>query len=410
MDFHAVRLRLQLEMLKRWQSIDPQRRPFIVAFFAIKLVFVAVIFLGGDLFPSFLSMDSVRNTVHADLSRIANGPAIDCPSDGVPTIVLFRGRTALGESWASGEWAGYGQGEKTVLMNRANGVVVQKKCPVRCRYTSQQTKLKEAEAVLVETSAHAKAMGRYPSPFSWPLRRPGQLWAMFNFEATAAFPYYTAGNKEFASKFDVVMGPQSNNGIPLTSICEWGFPRSKYLNPPPKKTPGNILVSYLTTIPPGYQDKINSLLAGMDGASFVTWSQDATENELNFEKRIAFSGTFKFVLITEAFIEKDWVTAEFSQALLAGAVPVYLGAPNIVDFAPGPKSFIDIRDFPNTQHLVDYLHYLDQNPDEYRKYFDWKKKGLSESFVQKLDQCFHHAECRLCQYVHKKRECPASKG
>ena len=33
------------------------------------------------------------------------------------------------------------------------------------------------------------------------------------------------------------------------------------------------------------------------------------------------------------------------QPLLAGAIPVYLGAPNIAEFAPGPHSFLDIRQF-----------------------------------------------------------------
>eukprot|EP00960_Hanusia_phi_P059267 764116-Hanusia_phi.AAC.5 len=39
----------------------------------------------------------------------------------------------------------------------------------------------------------------------------------------------------------------------------------------------------------------------------------------------------------------DYVTEKFYQALIAGSVPVYLGAPNIHEFAPSPNSFIDMR-------------------------------------------------------------------
>ena len=38
--------------------------------------------------------------------------------------------------------------------------------------------------------------------------------------------------------------------------------------------------------------------------------------------------------------EEDYVTEKFAQALVAGSVPVVIGAPNIEDFAVAPRSML----------------------------------------------------------------------
>lgn len=43
------------------------------------------------------------------------------------------------------------------------------------------------------------------------------------------------------------------------------------------------------------------------------------------------------------------------QTILAGTVPVYIGAPNIHAFSPGPRSFVHIRDFSSGRQLWEYL-------------------------------------------------------
>jgi hypothetical protein len=42
------------------------------------------------------------------------------------------------------------------------------------------------------------------------------------------------------------------------------------------------------------------------------------------------------------------------------------GAPNVLKFAPGPRSIIRACDFDNQQDLADYLMYLDRNETAYR--------------------------------------------
>lgn len=40
------------------------------------------------------------------------------------------------------------------------------------------------------------------------------------------------------------------------------------------------------------------------------------------EKRLEFLGGYKFHLVTEFASENDWIEPEFSQAFLAGTIPV----------------------------------------------------------------------------------------
>jgi hypothetical protein len=42
------------------------------------------------------------------------------------------------------------------------------------------------------------------------------------------------------------------------------------------------------------------------------------------------------------------------------------GAPNVLKFAPGPRSIIRACDFDSQQDLADYLLYLDRNNTAYR--------------------------------------------
>ena len=75
------------------------------------------------------------------------------------------------------------------------------------------------------------------------------------------------------------------------------------------------------------------------------------------------------------------MSPEWSQAFLAGTVPVYLGAPNMEEFAPGPNSFISFEKFGNAQSLAEYLKRLNDNDEEYMKFFDWKNDGLLFVFL-----------------------------
>jgi hypothetical protein len=114
--------------------------------------------------------------------------------------------------------------------------------------------------------------------------------------------------------------------------------------------------------------------------------------------KFALIARYKFCLAIENSIAPDYVTEKFFDPLLAGTVPVYRGAPNIEDFAPGPKSFINAADFSGPRELAEYLNYLDRDDAAYREYFAWRSDP-SPIFLDAVRSVEEDIFCRLGRLV-----------
>lgn len=74
---------------------------------------------------------------------------------------------------------------------------------------------------------------------------------------------------------------------------------------------------------------------------------------------------YKFALCYENAVFPGYVSEKIFDALFAGCIPVYLGAPDVTDMLP-PEIFIDKRRFKTYDELYDYLHNMPEA--EYLKY------------------------------------------
>ena len=82
---------------------------------------------------------------------------------------------------------------------------------------------------------------------------------------------------------------------------------------------------------------------------------------------------YKFFLAFENMNCDDYITEKYwCTPLELGLVPVVMGGANYKDLAI-PGSYINVMDFPSIKKLAEYLLFLDQNDDEYNRYFEWKK-------------------------------------
>jgi hypothetical protein len=78
-------------------------------------------------------------------------------------------------------------------------------------------------------------------------------------------------------------------------------------------------------------------------------------------KELQIYQEYKFVLAFEINNLTDFVTEKVALALKAGAVPVYMGAPNIDDWLPGDHSVIKTQNFDSPKSLAKYLKELQTN-------------------------------------------------
>ena len=84
------------------------------------------------------------------------------------------------------------------------------------------------------------------------------------------------------------------------------------------------------------------------------------------------SDNYKFYLAFENSLCIDYVTEKLTLSLRHDFVPVTYSWINDSHALP-PHSYINALDFKSVKHLADYLIQLDENEEEYLKYFEWKK-------------------------------------
>ncbi|XP_027705207.1 alpha-(1,3)-fucosyltransferase 4 [Vombatus ursinus] len=103
---------------------------------------------------------------------------------------------------------------------------------------------------------------------------------------------------------------------------------------------------------------------------------------------------YKFYLAFENSQHLDYITEKlWRNAFLAGAVPVVLGPSraNYERFVPR-NAFIHVDDFPNVAALASYLRFLDRNRNQYKRYFDWRRR-----YAVHILSFWDEPWCRTCQ-------------
>lgn len=108
---------------------------------------------------------------------------------------------------------------------------------------------------------------------------------------------------------------------------------------------------------------------------------------------------YKFSLAFENSNEEDYVTEKFFQSLVAGSVPVVVGAPNIQDFAPSLGSILHIKELKDAEPVAKTMKYLAEHPEAYNQSLRWKYEGPSDSFKALVDMAAVHSSCRLCIHL-----------
>ncbi|KAG0600277.1 hypothetical protein M758_11G021000 [Ceratodon purpureus] len=109
---------------------------------------------------------------------------------------------------------------------------------------------------------------------------------------------------------------------------------------------------------------------------------------------------YKFVLAIENTITESYVTEKLFYALDAGSVPIYFGAPNVLDFVP-PNSIIEGFKFESLQKLAEYVQRVGNDPVLYAQYHAWRRCGVMGPYGRTRGVSLDSLPCRLCAAVSK---------
>lgn len=114
---------------------------------------------------------------------------------------------------------------------------------------------------------------------------------------------------------------------------------------------------------------------------------------------------------------QDYTTEKFTQALVAGAVPITLGPPNLRDFAPHPDSFLPAESFASPPELAKTLLEIAHNRERWEHMAaDWRDvprlvrddpqealtndpNVLYRQFASTVGLNAVHSDCRRCIWI-----------
>ena len=242
-------------------------------------------------------------------------------------------------------------------------------------FTHVLTRLPEADVVIfhVPTAPNPRRARKYR----------GQKWVAYSLESDVNYPRLR--DPEYMSQFDLTMTYRWDSDVPL--MYWWPELRAALSRPPmPKKeTPPAVFFSSNLLEKSGRTEYARELMRYIPidcyGRAFPNRS---LAEDSGRETKLTTISRYRFDLAFENSISRDYLSEKFFDSLAAGCVPVYRGAPNIEEFAPGDHCFINAADFHGPRELAEFLLHLTHHPAEYEAYFAWKTRPWRDAFLQKI--------------------------
>jgi hypothetical protein len=264
-------------------------------------------------------------------------------------------------------------------------------CETACRFTTDRLRLPEAKVVLF----HLQTM---PGQ-EFPKRYPGQLWAVFSMESSVNYP--ALADQEFMRQFDITMGYWRDATV-WTPYFNLGT--AKLLRLPPVAKTEAVPLAYFQSSHSDASGRIEYVRALMkhiavDSYGRVLNNRRLPEPDRGGESKLRTIARYKFTLAFENSITEDYVTEKFFEPLIAGSVPVYLGAPNIAEFAPGKNCFINVADFDGPASLAAHLERIGADEAEYSRLLAWKAQPLQPQFLAMAESVRTWNMYRFCAVI-----------
>ena len=264
---------------------------------------------------------------------------------------------------------------------------------VECDITTDRGLADQAAAVVYHIPTLDKAF-RIP-------KRPGQLSVAWSMENDTNYPQLS--DPDYIGQFDITMTYRRDASV----WCPYFGPElmPDLLKPPKPKVAAAPIVLFASN-PFDHTRRaqfVLELMARINVDSYGRVLRNRTLAEDNGRQtKLDVISQYRFTLALENSICQDYVTEKLYDPLLVGSVPIYLGAPNVDEFAPGDRCFINAADYQNAEHLADHIDHLVKDDASYQRYFDWKKTGLRPGFKADLKSVSVEAFCRLCDILQER--------
>ncbi|CAI5535437.1 unnamed protein product [Closterium sp. Naga37s-1] len=207
--------------------------------------------------------------------------------------------------------------------------------------------------------------------------------------------YYASNNPAWAHKdHAVVMTVHYDSDVPV----QYGsWEEYDVMRPPVNKTSSALAAAFISNCHANSfrLEAVKELSRHMEVHSY-----GRCLNNMPYETdKLPILAQHFFSLAFENTCEADYVTEKYWQCLVAGSIPVVIGAPNIADFAPSPNSYFEIKSLEDVPRVAQQMVTLAGNQTAYDEMLAWKKDGPSQAFIANMDLSAVHSSCRLCIFL-----------
>lgn len=288
-----------------------------------------------------------------------------------------------------------------LFYNTMGGRVDVRQAPQGFAFTTDRRRYPDAGTVVFHIPEWTH--WRFPRLTRWrwwlaPKKLPGQLWVAWSMECEENYPLLR--DHRFMQRFDLTMTYRLNADAPMTYLGSPDKLAYALRQPPQAKLSAPLAASFISSNSnrSGRRQYIRELVRYLPVDSYGKFMQNKVLVNDNWRpSKLETIARYKFTLAFENACAQDYVTEKFFDPLVAGSVPIYLGAPNVEDFAPGEHCFINVADFPNPKALAEYLVTVASDEATYRAYFAWKERPYRPTFQNLLAVNAHHPFTRLCE-------------
>lgn len=271
--------------------------------------------------------------------------------------------------------------------------------PPGCAFTVNRRYWREASAVMFHIPTLHRLHG---------LRRPpGQLWVAWFMESGVQYPILN--NPRFMSQFDLTMSFRRQADI--WAPCYLPDFNQLVSTTPKPKSKDQVLAFFFSYLGErsGRNAYVQELMRYIDAHSYGRFLRNRPlPNDSGRTTKLDVLSGYKFNLAYENSIEDDYVTEKFFDPLEAGCVPVYLGAPNIDDYAPGDRCYINAADFNGPKKLAEYLLALNEDEEAYNAYQAWRRRPPRAQYRRLDEERRIPPFVRLCKLLQRRSFQPNS--
>jgi len=122
-------------------------------------------------------------------------------------------------------------------------------------------------------------------------------------------------------------------------------------------------------------------------------------------------GKYMFVFASENSYGLHYVTEKLWNALQSGAIPIYLGAPNVLSFLPDRNAAIHVSDFENPEELAGYLKSLATNHSKLFSHLKWRMMPSLPTHIHEMAKHLIDGDgpnsfaCKACNCARHKIGC-----